>query len=178
MILLNSLQYIHMPFHYWIQYHEFRTLNSHLFSVMNPYNEFVLWIHAHRADRESVESERDNSKLWKIMDRINAIILCFTFRTWIQRIWGLSGKNRNSMIYCIALCSMTKDLAGIRRFSSSLCCLQGISIPWAEKDSYTTRGLGVYEVYQNPLDSSDCSDTLDTGPIRPKANTTEELFWY
>ena len=42
MILLNSLQYIHMPFHYWIQYHEFRTLNSHLFSVMNSYYEFIM----------------------------------------------------------------------------------------------------------------------------------------
>ena len=42
----DSFEFISMNsyaiFHYWIQYHEFRTLNSHLFSVLNSYHEFML----------------------------------------------------------------------------------------------------------------------------------------
>ena len=34
--------YAYAIFHYWIQYHEFRKLNSHLFSVMNSYYEIIL----------------------------------------------------------------------------------------------------------------------------------------
>ena len=34
--------YSYAIFHYWIQYYEFRTLNSHLFSVMNSYYEFII----------------------------------------------------------------------------------------------------------------------------------------
>ena len=34
--------YSYAIFHYWIQFHEFRTLNSHLFSVINSYYEFII----------------------------------------------------------------------------------------------------------------------------------------
>ena len=41
-----SFEFISMKsyaiFHYWIRYYEFRLLNSHLFSVMNSYHEFML----------------------------------------------------------------------------------------------------------------------------------------
>ena len=49
MILLNSLKLTHISYlllnswytYFWIQYHEFRTLNSPRFSVTNSYHEFV-----------------------------------------------------------------------------------------------------------------------------------------
>ena len=47
------------------------------------------------------------------------------------RGFGTISQKYDIVICCIASCSMTTTLAGIRRFSPSLCWLQGISFPWA-----------------------------------------------
>ena len=115
------------------------------------------------ADRESVESERDNKRLrlnsqrWNIMDQMNAIILCIMFKVWYLNPEITKDSNLGTIrqkLCCIASCSMTKHLARIRcssESSPSLCCLQGISFrrtcPWAESLPRFVRHLGVYEVY-------------------------------
>ena len=89
------------------------------------------------------------------------------------------------VICCMALCSMTINLAGKRHPSPSSCCLQGICFPCpvslqkAFWDS-CVRHRVLQEVYPNlslrPAEGG--SDPLDTGLVSfcPKANDTKGMF--